>query len=808
MIQPASISTSILTAATLVVAMATCITPESPLIPDERKAVIMLAPPASRANGRNLPLDDRVKYLRVMIFNARDGSIAFNKFIDNDSTDYEIKMMTGIYHFVFIANERPENASPSSPISADLDKVRAFGELDNIAFASSDVSDSTLIPMVSLYRDVTVEGNNKLKGTNPDNSAFAVAGNAWSIEVERAAIRVDLTLTTTSHALAAAFKHVGISNIPDKVPLLKTVHSSEQFEPERQIDKGAGFQTTSNGEWVWQHRRIILPASNIKNAGQSNAITFTARFANFPDLQGTLVDGPTPRNKHYELVGTLNEKINFKTEVKDWTTIAIIPQWLYVDSMAPVYILNGKEYKIRIHAEYDWTVESGDRTYLAINEKSEQGKRGRNQWISFNLERTYSNYFDKLDSTKISLVFNSREAGRKKVELSAVTFPRFSANSYMLKPNGEKVDIALTNVNHPDILSTLNLASPRLADKEDFDVELLWQDTPAPVGNPLSCIGKIEKTISGTVNSSYITVTSGGVEGNAVVALRKQKSGKILWSWHIWVTHYDPDAIANQPTPKEENYLPAAKGSIYKYLNYLYMDRFLGAVFPANNDGSPQYIRSQNYNEKTLTNAHLLTKASGYFYQWGRKDPMLTSTVSRLRDYKLDDTPVYNSSGQKINPPSIILWGDSIKVSIEYPLYMLNYSFYLETRSWGTNKSKNIFDPCPEGWRVPHSPSVLPPGPRTITWESKGEYTPYLGYFPYAGHRAINAFATTTGRTQFAISWTGQISSVMSNKEYKAYCFLVGSNRVTDGNNDTTYYKPNVQIHTKNAATVRCVKYR
>ncbi|MDR1918944.1 MAG: hypothetical protein LBQ65_04775, partial [Tannerellaceae bacterium] len=274
----------------------------------------------------------------------------------------------------------------------------------------------------------------------------------------------------------------------------------------------------------------------------------------------------------------------------------------------------------------------------------------------------------------------------------------------MVKP-AQSADIMLTNINHPDILSTLNLTSPRLGDTEDFYVELLWQDTPGVLGSPTSCIKQIEKRRANTVNTSSIRVTAGDVEGNAVVALKKQNTGQILWSWHIWVTHYQPDDIQAQ-SANGEYYEPSAKGSLYKYQDYLFMDRFLGATFTDGNNGDPQWIKSQWYKDTNQASTQLLAKASGFFYQWGRKDPILTATYPDKSSTKLEDTPVYDANGNKINIPDCKLWLDSIKVSIENPLRIMYYSFYNEARSWGTSKSKNIFDPCPEGWRVPHTPLI------------------------------------------------------------------------------------------------------
>ncbi len=61
---------------------------------------------------------------------------------------------------------------------------------------------------------------------------------------------------------------------------------------------------------------------------------------------------------------------------------------------------------------------------------------------------------------------------------------------------------------------------------------------------------------------------------------------RIVWSWHVWVTGYDPEADIFEWTD--------ANGITYKY-----MDRNLGA------------LSAEKYSKDAL----------GLMYQWGRKDP-------------------------------------------------------------------------------------------------------------------------------------------------------------------------------------------
>jgi uncharacterized protein (TIGR02145 family) len=147
-------------------------------------------------------------------------------------------------------------------------------------------------------------------------------------------------------------------------------------------------------------------------------------------------------------------------------------------------------------------------------------------------------------------------------------------------------------------------------------------------------------------------------EGNAVIAA-KDASGKILWSWHIWLTD----------KPAEQEYYNAA-GTM--------MDRNLGAV-----SATPGEVG-------TL----------GLFYQWGRKDPFMGSC----------------SLTDKVLAASTIVWpepkqSDATTGTIEYavanPTVFIthnttNYDWHFasDNTRWSQSE-KTVYDPCPAGWRVP-----------------------------------------------------------------------------------------------------------
>ena len=168
----------------------------------------------------------------------------------------------------------------------------------------------------------------------------------------------------------------------------------------------------------------------------------------------------------------------------------------------------------------------------------------------------------------------------------------------------------------------------------------------------------------------YITFQTADTfkEGNAVIAA-KDADGNILWSWHIWLTD----------VPQEQVYYNNA-GTM--------MDRNLGATSATPGD----------------------VGALGLLYQWGRKDPFLSSSsISSNTVAKSTITwPWSDSSIPSIgtieyaiaNPTTFIL-----KNNYNFDWYYTDNSSTDDTRWTTSSSAKSIYDPCPPGWRVPDTGS-------------------------------------------------------------------------------------------------------
>lgn len=226
-------------------------------------------------------------------------------------------------------------------------------------------------------------------------------------------------------------------------------------------------------------------------------------------------------------------------------------------------------------------------------------------------------------------------AGRMIDIIRVTQLKREVINSYIVAPGGS-VDIPLSMVNFSDLGTQWTLGDAVTA-------ELFWTDNSHGVAAN-SNISSI------TIRGTFVHVETGSADGNAVVAVMKNR--EILWSWHIWVTNYQP--------------VPIGSGK--------FMDRNLGAI--GNLPGA--------------------LGTFGLLYQWGRKDPFPgSSSVNRN-----DAAVVYKASG-------VITGKDSqhftdLQTSIDNPLaYTLDdWSGSAGDFSWDSNGSKTAYDPCPKGWRV------------------------------------------------------------------------------------------------------------
>jgi hypothetical protein len=220
-----------------------------------------------------------------------------------------------------------------------------------------------------------------------------------------------------------------------------------------------------------------------------------------------------------------------------------------------------------------------------------------------------------------------------------------TANCYVVAP-GNSITIPVNICGNGTLVSGSGITSASIA---PASVEVLWQTS-------INLISRTYNSASQTVDITASGTPTAG--GNAVIAAYSGAggSGTILWSWHIWVTPYNPTSSAITYTNDAST-------------SWTVMDRNLGAL-------GTSYSNDANI----------------LHYQWGRKDPFSAGTV------------VGTAVDITTSTQQIVGW------SVQNPFMFIKISGdWCSTQTnalWGgasisAPTAKTMFDPCPSGWRVP-----------------------------------------------------------------------------------------------------------
>ena len=231
--------------------------------------------------------------------------------------------------------------------------------------------------------------------------------------------------------------------------------------------------------------------------------------------------------------------------------------------------------------------------------------------------------------------------------------------------------------------------------------------------------------------------------GNAVIAA-KDETGKILWSWHIWI----PETAIQT----------ANFGGI---MGDDLMDRNLGALVVAG-----------------ATDASVDPRSYGLMYQWGRKDPFTAAGTFN------GSSPATCAGAQDEVATAQI----SLEESIENPRllgHINNGDWLMETDDalW-VETEKTLYDPCPPGYRVPKPVGSGPFWSSDLTAQAGWSVNVASGWFkigapdastfPIAGYRddyTVGGLSKVGVRTLYWVSRgagaTGSGANLRSDSGYK-----------------------------------------
>lgn len=210
--------------------------------------------------------------------------------------------------------------------------------------------------------------------------------------------------------------------------------------------------------------------------------------------------------------------------------------------------------------------------------------------------------------------------------------------------------------------------------------------------------GKVLFSVHGNADSSDFSLK---YKGNVLIGAYRGET--LLWSWHIWITD----------RPDTQGY-----GNGYSSL-----DRNLGAV-----DDNPANAAKFGQSDAA---AHILT--TGFFYQWGRKDP--------LSRYDID--PDLNKNWQDYQSASAAGISEAHRNprKIYYSAGSDDWTTDADDHLWGyvnqkDDVRKTLYDPCPPGYRVPDTKVWTESAQYQLRTQTDGGYT--YGYvFDMDGNQSI-----------------------------------------------------------------------
>ena len=213
-----------------------------------------------------------------------------------------------------------------------------------------------------------------------------------------------------------------------------------------------------------------------------------------------------------------------------------------------------------------------------------------------------------------------------------------------------------------------------------------------------------------------VSFTATGNKGNALIGIydkwAEDKDADVIWSWHIWCT--DPPKHMIQYGVNDED--------------YILMDRNLGATSANPADGKATW---------------------GYYYQFGRKDPLRgydgiaahqIKAATELHESVMHPTAFYslntkttewfNDGNSSLATVCADLWGN--------PAW--KFCSTDNTHPWAATRKelqKTIYDPCPPGYMVPPETTWTAVDAESVQLIDGGVIVPTASgdsFYPFAGY--------------------------------------------------------------------------
>ena len=352
-------------------------------------------------------------------------------------------------------------------------------------------------------------------------------------------------------------------------------------------------------------------------------------------------------------------------------------------------------------------------TYIEIMATSTSGSPvryrfylGKNMVNDFNVE---SNYYYSLSIDFADM--GDPYLDNRVEDMGTLVLPE--SNSYMVHPLPTESQIM-----HAVPLARINKFWDSPAGRENPEyseyildastqwvAEVIWQDYPERVIDFCDADGNVH---DGHVSYSgkgerYLyfkpRVAAYGHPCNVIVGVRKSGASPedgYMWSWHLWITDYNPDEGLG--SWKDGQYVYEVEGGA--------VHRYAGTFW--GNSHYNKYMMDRNLGARSARREDGLANNAGFSTQFGRKDPMPMAPSYKM--YDISGAPIPDCMNAVLGPvpmyqgvmrpttfyktgTSGVPNGDWVKDN--------GYIGSLWNDIGGKAGGKSFFDPCPVGWKLP-----------------------------------------------------------------------------------------------------------
>ncbi len=390
-----------------------------------------------------------------------------------------------------------------------------------------------------------------------------------------------------------------------------------------------------------------------------------------------------------------------------------------------------------------------------------------------------------------------------------------SANCYMLHPTSEE---QVFYIPVEERINTFwgnngyeNVSTNTLSSSSSWTPSILWGDVVALGDLAVERVTSENFDGGADVYSALkVTLPASYNEGNVVIAV-KNSAGTILWSWHLWITSYNPDEVGTKVNDYNRT---VTGGNIHRYADatFLYSDyiNLTSSVWD-----SSDYVYGSSYDVYMMDRNLGATdaSASGYgsnysgrgalYYQYGRKDPFPGGSDPLVGDTQpgVTSSATTYTMTQAVNNPTTFVkvsststewmavntsnsnytgfdtfWRDIKTKTDLYYYYDKSTNYYQYILEDEKDTAKSIFDPSPLGWKIPC----------LVTWANwstsnltrTASYIEYLPNTVAAKCYAVGYMRGSTGEVYASYTNTTSDSAVLmwaNCSWYNTYVYYMGN---------------------------------